>query len=192
MLRSTILGVLGISIALYSCSSTENEGKQRETAITTPDNRENRVSPAETVTADFNGNIVTINYGSPKVKGREIWGALVPYGEVWRTGANEATTISFTKDVLIGGQLLKADTYAFFTIPDPEAWTIIFNLEEKQWGAFKYDSTQDALRLQIEPGMQDTVTEALIFSLEQSANGGVIQLRWEKVVIDIPFTTASE
>ena len=192
MLRTTILAVFCISLTFQSCSSSEKEGKQRDTAITTPDNRENRVSPAETTTADFDGNVVTINYGSPKVKDREIWGALVPYGEVWRTGANEATTITFTKDVLIDGQLLKAGTYAFFTIPDPEAWTIIFNLEEKQWGAFKYDSTQDALRLQVEPVMQEELTEALAFTLEKAANGGVIQLRWEKIAIDIPFTTAPE
>jgi len=177
---------------LTGCSTNSTEGGERETVITAPDNKENRVSPAEVINANINGNDITVNYGSPKVKGREIWGSLVPYDEVWRTGANEATTISFSKDVLIDGQLLQSDVYSFFTIPSSDKWTAIFNLEEKQWGAFKYDSNQDALRIQITP---DTIAlqEEMKFEVNpNSENGGVISLKWEKMQINVPFTNAPE
>jgi hypothetical protein len=182
--------IIGFGMLLFSCSSPAQEGAERETSQTTPENKENRVSPALSLNGNMAGNLVTINYGSPKVKGRAIWGGLVPYGEVWRTGANEATTISFSGDVLVDGQLLKKDMYSLFTIPESDNWTIIFNLEEKQWGAFKYDMTADALRMQVVPTVADTLTENLTFSLLSKDNGGIIRLAWEYLYVDIPFTNA--
>ncbi|MFZ1825314.1 MAG: DUF2911 domain-containing protein, partial [Chitinophagales bacterium] len=118
-----LVTVLGIT----SCGDAQKSGDKKNTE--TGETKENRVSPAETATATIGNNVVTINYGSPRVKDRTIWGELVPYNEVWRAGANEATTISFTQDVMINGQLLKKDTYAFFAIPTATDWTIIFNLD---------------------------------------------------------------
>src|SRR5437773_12011574 len=89
---------------------------------------------------------VTIDYSRPAVKGRQIWGALVPYDKVWRTGANEATIISFSDDVTVNGQPLPKGSYSFHTIPGKDEWTLIFNKVDKQWGSFSYDEKQDALR----------------------------------------------
>ena len=85
------------------------------------------------------------------MKGRPIWGQLVPYGQVWRSGANEATTITFDQPVMVEGQPLAAGTYSLFTIPTEKQWTMIFNKTAKQWGAFKYDDKQDALRVTVTP-----------------------------------------
>ncbi|RMG72406.1 MAG: DUF2911 domain-containing protein, partial [Bacteroidetes bacterium] len=92
---------------------------------------------------------ITINYGSPAAKGRTLWGDLVPYGAVWRTGANEATTFTVSQDVTIEGQTLPAGTYSLFTIPGESDWTIIFNKTAEQWGAYEYDEAADALRVKV-------------------------------------------
>ncbi|MBP7398769.1 MAG: DUF2911 domain-containing protein, partial [Chitinophagales bacterium] len=159
--------VLVAVLAITSCSDSQKAGDKKNNTET--GEKENRVSPAETATATIGENIVTINYGSPRVKDRTIWGELVPYNEVWRAGANEATTISFTQDVMINGQLLKKDTYAFFAIPTATDWTIIFNLDEKQWGAFKYNETDDALRFTVTPVMTDAFAENLTFNVSPNA-----------------------
>ena len=182
--------IILLGLRLTACTSGEKEGRAREENPTAPQNKENRVSPSLTATSDVDGNVVTIQYGSPKVKGREIWGGLVPYGEVWRTGANEATTISFTEDVLIDGQLLKKDTYSFFTIPEAQQWTAIFNLEEKQWGAFKYDSNEDALKITVQPYATDSAFENMYFGIEKSGKGGIIHFAWDSLGWDIPFENA--
>ncbi|HPR28817.1 MAG TPA: DUF2911 domain-containing protein [Chitinophagales bacterium] len=190
MKRIQLSLVLSLVIGMAACTDNAQQGKTREDHETSPENKENRVSPATSTTADLHGNTVTVQYGSPRVKGRVIWGGLVPYGQVWRTGANEATTITFSQDVLIEGQLLKADTYSLFTIPEADQWIIIFNLEEKQWGAFKYDQEQDALRMEVTPVIGESLTENMTFTLEPQDNGGVIRFQWEFLTIDIPFVNA--
>lgn len=155
------------------------------------ENKNNRVSPLATATATIGGNEVTINYSSPGVKSREgkIWGTLVPYNEVWRTGANEATTISFSKNVLVEGQPLAKDIYSFFTIPTPDEWTVIFNVHETQWGAFKYDQSEDALRVKTTPVMLPESTENLVFHIlpDSLPNSGIIRMNWEKLQFDVHF-----
>ena len=130
------------------------------------------------------GAAVVVEYGRPNVGGRAIWGALVPYGQVWRTGADEATTISFDRDVTIEGQKLAKGTYALFTIPSEKSWTVIFNRTAQQWGAFDYDVKQDALRVTVTPKSGETV-EALDFVIE----GDAVVMRWEKVAV--PFKVAA-
>ena len=156
-------------------------------------NKENRVSPPSTATNTIGENTITVTYSAPGVKGRAIWGSLVPYNEIWRTGANEATTISFTQDVTIMGQPLSKDIYSLFTIPTDSVWTVIFNYNETQWGAFKYDQSEDALRVQATPVMVNDVTENLTFTVmpDPAINGGVIRMNWEKLQLDIPFTNAA-
>jgi len=127
---------------------------------------------------------VVLEYGRPQVKDREIWGGLVPYGEVWRTGANEATTISFSGDVMIEGQKLPKGKYALFTIPGKEEWTIIFNKVPEQWGAFKYDESEDALRIEVKPETGEHVEE-MTFVID----GSNVVLEWEK--LRVPFKVAA-
>lgn len=130
---------------------------------------------------------VVVEYGRPNVSGRAIWGALVPYGKVWRTGADEATTVSFAKDVLIEGHKLAAGTYALFTIPGETEWTVIFNKTAEQWGAFDYDAKQDALRVNVKPGAAAAPVESLDFVIE----GGRVVMRWEKVAVGFEVKPAS-
>lgn len=140
-----------------------------------------RPSPAATATGKAGKATVTINYSSPSVKGRKIWGELEPYGKVWRAGANEATTITFDQPVTVEGQALPAGTYAFFVIPTEQAWTVIFNKTAKQWGAFKYDQQQDALRANVTPIKTKDLTERLSYTVEKPG----IVLRWEYVQLPI-------
>jgi len=128
---------------------------------------------------DIAGVHVVIDYGRPSVGGRQIWGALVPYGQVWRTGADEATTISFDKDVTIEGQPLAAGTYGLFTIPTAGKWTVIFNKTANQWGAFKYDAGQDALRVEVSPAAHEAV-EQLTFAVSESK----VVLTWEQLAVE--------
>jgi hypothetical protein len=121
------------------------------------------------------GVAVTVEYGRPSVAGRRIWGELVPYGKVWRTGADEATTITFSKEVMVEGQKLAAGTYGLFTVPGETEWTVVFNRVAKQWGAYEYDDKQDALRVKVAPTTGDPI-EALDFVIE----GDRVVMRWEK------------
>ena len=148
---------------------------------------ETKPSPPATASGKIGDVAVTVNYSSPAVKGRTIWGELVPYGEVWRTGANDATTITFNKDVLVEGQKLAAGTYALFTIPTENEWTVVFNKTAKQWGAFKYDQAQDALRVKVKPVTSDETSERMTIDVkEQANNSGVVTIGWEK--LKVPFT----
>ena len=128
---------------------------------------------------------VTMEFGRPKVKDpagndREIWGKLVPYGRVWRTGADEATTITLSKDAKIEGQALPTGTYSLFAIPGESEWTLIFNKVAQQWGAFSYDEAQDALRVTVTPEAAEHVDE-----LDYQIDGNEVVLRWEKLAV--PF-----
>lgn len=144
-----------------------------------------RVSQKATVMQTVGLTDITITYSRPGVKGRVIWGELVPYDQVWRTGANEATTIVFSDDVKINGQNLAAGTYSLHTIPGKDQWTIIFNSVAKQWGSYNYDKTKDALRVQAKPQSGPNI-EWLTFSFpEVSTSSATVEIAWEKV--RVPF-----
>ena len=128
---------------------------------------------------------VTITYSRPGVKGRVIWGGLVPFDKVWRTGANEATAITFSTDVKVNGQPLPAGTYSLHTIPTKDMWTVIFNKKVDQWGSYSYSESDDALRVQVKPQPHE-FTEWMQFSLPDIAvEKGTIALDWEK--LRVPF-----
>jgi len=147
-----------------------------------------RVSPKASLTQTIGLTDVTITYSRPSVKGRAIWGELVPYGKVWRTGANEATTIKFSDDVMINGQKLPAGTYSLHTIPDKDQWSVIFNNVADQWGSFNYDQTKDALRVTVKPEAAP-FTESMAFDVDKiTPDSGTVVLRWEKVAV--PFTVS--
>ncbi|WP_259071344.1 DUF2911 domain-containing protein [Mucilaginibacter sp. X4EP1] len=142
-----------------------------------------RVSPPELVTGMINKATVTINYSSPSVKGRKIWGGLVPYDTVWRAGANEATTFQTDKDLLIGTQVLPAGKYGFFLVPNKTGqWIAVFNKVPNQWGAFKYDKNQDQLRVNVSTQNLDAVQEMLVYKI----NPDGFSLTWEKLTVIIP------
>jgi tetratricopeptide (TPR) repeat protein len=112
---------------------------------------------------------------------------IVPYNHVWRAGANEATTFQVTDDVLINGQPLKAGTYSLAAIPGKDEWTIIFNNDPGQWGAFTYDASKDALRVKVKPQRMNENQEWLLYTFDPvTPNSATVNLRWEKV--NVPFT----
>lgn len=128
---------------------------------------------------------ITVEYGRPSVKDRAIWGGLVPYDRVWRTGADEATTLTLGTDALIEGQALAAGVYSLFTIPGEEEWTVIFNRVPEQWGAFNYDETKDALRVTVEPHAAD-FAESLEFQIE----GSDVVLKWAELAVPFQISAA--
>jgi tetratricopeptide (TPR) repeat protein len=133
---------------------------------------------------------ITVNYCRPLVGGREIWGKAVPYGQVWRSGANENTTISFTDDVSVEGHALPAGTYGLHTIPTADQWTIIFSKNSTSWGSFSYDEKEDALRVTVQPHPAEFV-EALEYSFDDPKPDSVaVTLRWEKVAV--PFRVSAD
>lgn len=151
-----------------------------------------RVSPYASVSQTIGITDVTITYHRPGVKGREIWGKLVPYGSVWRAGANNATVFSFADDVQINGTMLKAGKYSFFTVPGEKEWKIIFNSAADQWGAYNYDSTKNVLTFSVQPG-QTTHEEWLSYSFSDlSITSAKVSLRWEKLSVSFVVTTNTE
>jgi hypothetical protein len=128
---------------------------------------------------------ITISYSRPLVKGRPIRGKLVPYNEVWRTGANENTIVKFTDDVTIEGKPLAKGTYALFTIPGENQWTVIFSKVHTAWGSFTYNQADDALRVTVKPQPTEP-REAMTFDFDDvKADSAVATLRWEKIAV--PF-----
>jgi tetratricopeptide (TPR) repeat protein len=128
---------------------------------------------------------ITVNYHRPLVKGRTIWGKVVPYGQVWRAGANENTTITFTDPVSIEGKPLEKGTYGLHMIPNQDQWTVIFSKVNTAWGSFTYKESEDALRVNVKPLTAD-MEEALAYEVDQpSENSAVVTMRWEKVAV--PF-----
>ncbi len=170
-----------------------------------------RPSPKASVMQTIGVTDVTITYSRPGVKGRKIWGdplpgqkatgeatldnqnerpkdaVIVPYGHVWRTGANEATMFVVTDDVLINGQKLPAGSYSLHTIPNKDEWTIVFNGTANQWGSFSYDPAKDTLRVKAKPQMVAENQEWLEYTIEPvSEDSAKVNIRWEK--ISVPFT----
>ena len=149
------------------------------------DKKEVRISPKAEIMQQVGFTDVHIIYSRPGVKGRTIWGKLVPYDAVWRAGANEATKITFSTDVTIEGKKLKKGSYSFFAIPGKNEWTIIFNKVADQWGAFEYNESEDALRVKVKTE-KASWQEWLSYTINKvSDTSAVIRLEWEK--LKVPF-----
>lgn len=158
------LFLLGLFISLLSCA-------QNGAPASPPAKASGKIGDAN----------ITIDYSSPSVKGRKIFGELEPYGKVWRAGANKATTFQTDKDIMVEGKALPAGKYALFVIPTESDWTVVFNKTADQWGAFKYDQSQDALRVTVKPKKSDALTEKLAYDVN---NNGIV-LKWENVELPV-------
>ncbi len=163
-----------IAVALFATSALAQQ-------IRTP-----RPSPQATLTQTVGVTDVTIKYSRPGVKGRSIWGGLVPWDKVWRTGANEATTIQFSEDVSINGQKLPKGTYSLHTTPGQSAWKVHFNSVADQWGSYSYDAAKDVLVVNATPQAAPHM-EWMSFEIpEMTTDTAKVVLRWEKIAV--PFT----
>ncbi len=139
-------------------------------------------SPPEVANGTINSATIQIKYSSPSVKGRQIWGGLVPFNEVWRAGANEATTFETDKDLTIEGSKLPAGKYSLFIIPSETACIVIFNKDAKQWGAYKYKEKEDQLRVTVKQQVAETIAERLFYGI----NKDNVVLSWDNW--NIPFS----
>jgi hypothetical protein len=146
------------------------------------DDKSKRPSPHKKANGKIGNADVTIEYGSPSVKGRKIFGSLEQYGKVWRTGANEATTFEVSSDVTIEGQDLPAGKYSLFTIPGETEWVIIFNKVANQWGAYSYKDAEDALRVNVKSKKSPNFEEQLVFNVD--SKNGKITFAWENTLVE--------
>jgi hypothetical protein len=146
------------------------------------------LSPHKYAMAMIGDAHIHIDYSAPSVRGRIIYGGLLAYGEVWQSGAHNATWLETNKDIILNENLLKAGKYGLFTIPNSDKWTIIFNKNWNQHGKDDYDENDDVLRFDVTPEISDEITEQLIYQVEKlNDKEGVISLSWEKVSVSFPF-----
>jgi hypothetical protein len=143
--------------------------------------RDSILSPRDTARATIGKAHVLVDYGRPSKRGRVIFGKLVPYSTVWRTGANAATTFVTDKDLTIGKQIVPAGTYTLYTLPGPSAWQLIINKETGQWGT-KYDSTQDLARVPMTVSSAKVPVEKFLIDF----TGGMMRLQWDTTVVLVP------
>lgn len=167
LLLTTLLVIVGVS------NLNAQAGRPRE-------------SPKKTATGKIGAATVTISYSSPSVKGRKIWGELVPYGKVWRSGANEATLIETDKDVVVEGKKLPAGKYSLYTIPGEKEWQVIINSQTGQWGIERSGETtrkteKDVIVVTVKPKKSSAMEESLIYKIN---NNGVV-LKWENLEVPV-------
>lgn len=148
-------------------------------------NDEARPSPNALVGQTIGTTNVFVSYSRPSVRDREIFGGLVPFGEVWRTGANEATVVHFSDNVKVAGQPLAAGSYGLFTIPGEDSWTVIFNTGSEQWGSFNHDPSMDRLRIDVEPRMGEQVEQMSFWFENVGDDSGMLVLAWDDVMVPI-------
>ena len=133
--------------------------------------------------------IMKVTYSRPLKNGRDVFGKLVPYDKVWRTGANESTEIKLYQDVMFGDKKLSAGTYSLFSIPNATEWTIIFSSDVDYWGAYSYKESGDVLRVKGKPMEGKKEVEAFTIQFDSTGkNSGVMRLAWDKTVVEVPFT----
>jgi hypothetical protein len=145
-------------------------------------------SPCAVVSVKYKDAYLKITYSQPHKRGREIFGKVVPYGDVWRTGANEATELTTTRDILVNETLLRAGTYSLFTIPEKDSWTIIINSEVGLWGAYNYNAKLDVMRIQ-RPVQRITnvIYEPFTIQLNQNNELAELLMLWDDVRVDVPL-----
>lgn len=177
--------------AMDTETSTEMEMEMSESqAESDGENGEEEVlSPKREVSGEIGGSEIVINYSAPSVRNRVIWDDLVPYDEIWVSGAHMATSVEFEDDMLVNGDPVPAGKYAFFTIPGEENWTVIMNEHWDQHQAGEYDSDLDVARFDVEP-MPNDHTEQLAYSLVSvdDEGSGFIELAWEEISIRVPVS----
>ena len=178
-MKSTIKIILALFVLI-----TMGEGLQAQ-GLKMP-----QPSTTQTIMQDFGLGAISLTYSRPNVKGRQIFGDLLPYDQIWRTGANSATVIKFTEAVKIEGEDLAAGEYALFTIPGKTEWTIIFNKGTKEWGSYTYSETNDVLRVKVKPVMLQDKVETFTIQLGRIYDTTAqLQLMWENTAVHVSIST---
>lgn len=203
MISKNIALVLLIA-GLGGCQTkkTSNESPKDSVKTTTAPVDDSAIIEEQSVEDDKKGSLkakatatlgttnINIAYYSPAVRGRIIWGGLVPFDKVWVTGAHSATSIEFDQDIVIDNKIIAAGKYAFFTIPGKEEWTIILNKDWRQHLTDRYDEKEDVLRVKVKPEVEEKNQERLRYVIEKdSESEGELVMYWEKIEISLPFKT---
>lgn len=144
------------------------------------------------IRGENNMPMIRIIYSRPQKHGRKIFGGLVPFGEVWRTGANEATEITLYQEMLMGGEPIAAGTYTLYTIPTKDEWTIIINKDVYVWGSYNYDKSKDVLRIKVPAEQTSAPVEAFSMTFQPIENGANLLMGWGDTYIKVPFVKANK
>ncbi|WP_224489474.1 DUF2911 domain-containing protein [Robertkochia flava] len=131
--------------------------------------------------------LIKVVYSRPQLKGRQIGVDLAPFGEVWRTGANEATEVHLYQDMMLGDQTVKAGTYSLFSIPGKDEWTIILNSDTDVWGAYNYDESKDVVRFNVPAGNDSKSLDAFSIAFEPTQEGANMHMGWGTTRVSVPF-----
>lgn len=174
-----------ISFGCKSDSKSASKGAHSHTVSSSEEGtKKTRLSPHTFAMALVDGAHIHIDYSAPSVRGRIIFGGLLPFGEVWQSGAHNATWFETNKDLLIQDSLLKAGRYGFFTIPTEKEWTLIFNSNWEQHGKDEYDPKEDVLRVKVTPEIQEQPTEKLTYQVKQTGpKEATVSLSWDSLLI---------
>lgn len=148
-----------------------------------------RLSPKSTITQNFGYTTVSIEYHRPAVKGRTIWGNVVPFDKVWRTGANDATTVEFSTEVTVEGNKVPAGKYSLFTIPTKSEWTVILNKVNKQWGSYNYEEKQDLIRFKVKTNPINHIESLQYWFSDVTLNTVGVNFAWEKLHFSFKLET---
>jgi hypothetical protein len=190
-----LLTILCFALLFVGCKN-QNENEKKEIPNTQEIKQEVKptkkkvLSPHATAMTMIGDAHIHMDYSSPGVRNRIIFGGLLSYDMVWQAGAHNATWLETNKDLIIDGKMLTAGKYGFFVIPSKEEWIVIFNTNWNQHGKDAYDAKDDVLRLKVKPMISETVTEHLVYKVKKvNKNEGSISLAWEKVSISFNFTT---
>lgn len=188
ILKITGCCILSVAIlAAFGCateSAPEVEAEASEASEAEPE----RASPHESVSATVGEANITVTYGRPYKKGRDIYGGLVPLNEVWRTGADEATTLESDRDLMIGALHVPAGKYGMFTIPGESSWTLIVNKVADQWGAFSYAEGEDLGRVEMSVSELDEMLEQLTISIAAGeGSNGTLSIDWDMTSASVPI-----
>ena len=174
--RTVMIGLACLSMALLA---TQTNGQQ---------DKSKRPSPPASATCDLSGASVKVNYSSPRAKSRKIFGGIVPYGQVWRAGANEATTFVTTADLKVGGKDVPAGSYTVFTIPEENKWTLIISKKTGEWGIPYPGEGSDLARTEMKAGKLPSAVEDFTISFDKAGNGCVLKMAWENTEASVEIS----
>ncbi len=180
-----VLGLVGMGLLVMACGPRTAK-EEAEYMLSKYKDKMDRPSPPAMVESTIGNAHVSLDYSQPSVRERTIWGKLVKYDEIWRTGANEANVFETSADVRVGNDTIPAGKYSLFTIPTQGDWTVILNKIHNQWGVYDYNKRMDQARIQVTPYKDDKLVEKMTFNISDQ---GKVKFSWEYLRFDFSITS---
>jgi Protein of unknown function (DUF2911) len=188
MKMKTRIAVTCLSLLLFASLSFAQQVKSASAAPSAQEKAARPSPPAKASCSLGDGATVTVDYSSPRAKGRKIYGGLVPYGDVWRLGANEATTFAPSSDVTVGGTKVPAGSYTLFAIPNQDKWTLIISKKTGEWGTKYAGSDSDLARVDMKTSTLPLPVENFTITFDKSGSGCTMRVEWEKTRASVDIT----